>query len=69
MHIADNNCKKVEVSDFKSIESYEVWWMGQFTELKGPEHVYKMLIVIPCEFFRLQYNRLTDWVGGNLVTL
>ena len=42
MHIADDNCKKVEVSNFKSIESYEyeVWWMGQFTELKGSEHVF-----------------------------
>ena len=45
MHITDDNCKKAEVSDFKSI---------------GPEHVYKMLIVIPCKFFRLQYNRLPE---------
>ena len=31
----DDNYKKVEVSDFKSVESYEVQWMGPIHGTRG----------------------------------
>ena len=39
MYIADDNCKKIEMSDFKNIKSYEVRWMGPIHETGGSRNV------------------------------